>query len=102
MKNIQIIDGALNCSYDIFSATDEEFKVIFPGELQDVEFIEDVVARDGAGLNAMFAAIWQRPVDKPSVQGIHGTLFYEMEHKKGYYPTKRSCEMVTGLEPGAD
>ena len=99
MKNIQIIDGALNCSYDIFSVTDEEFKAIFPGEFQDVEFIKDVITRDdGARLNAMFAAIWQRPVDKPSVRGIHGTLFYELEHKKKYYPTKRSCEMVTGLD----
>jgi len=25
MKNIQVIDGAVNCAYDIFAATDEEF-----------------------------------------------------------------------------
>lgn len=28
MKNIQVIDGAMNCAYDIFAATDEEFKLI--------------------------------------------------------------------------
>ena len=30
MKNIQIIDGAENCVYDLFAATDEEFARIFP------------------------------------------------------------------------
>ncbi len=30
MKNIQVIDGALNCVYDIFPLTDEDFSVIFP------------------------------------------------------------------------
>jgi len=30
VKNIQIIDGAQNCVYDIFSATDEEFALVFP------------------------------------------------------------------------
>jgi len=29
MKNIQVIDGALNAVYDIFQATDEEFSLIF-------------------------------------------------------------------------
>ena len=41
MKNIQVIDGAENCVYDIFSATDEEFALIF-------EAGADVV---GAGVN---------------------------------------------------
>lgn len=30
MKNIQVIDGAQNCMYDIFAATDEELSLIFP------------------------------------------------------------------------
>ena len=30
VKNIQVIDGAVNCVYDIYSATDEEFSLIFP------------------------------------------------------------------------
>jgi hypothetical protein len=32
-------------------------------------------------------------VDKNSVVGIHGTLFYGMPQKKKYYPTKRESEM---------
>ena len=41
MKNIQIIDGAINCVYDIFEATDDEFKLIFPAG-QDIAFIDEV------------------------------------------------------------
>jgi hypothetical protein len=44
MKNIQVIDGARNCVYDIFAATEEEFALIFPAD-QDVAFIEEVMAR---------------------------------------------------------
>ena len=46
MKNIQIIDGADNCSYSIFEFSDEEFSAIFLVG-QDISFIEDVVARLG-------------------------------------------------------
>ena len=48
MKNIQVIDGALNAVYDIFSATDEEFALIFP-DGQDVAFIGEVQARGNVG-----------------------------------------------------
>ncbi len=41
MKNIQVIDGAVNCVYDIFAATEEEFDLIFPSG-QDVAFIDEV------------------------------------------------------------
>jgi hypothetical protein len=44
MKNIQVIDGAINSVYDIFSATEDEFSLIFP-EGQDVAFIDEVMAR---------------------------------------------------------
>jgi hypothetical protein len=89
MKNIQVIDGAENCVYDIFAATDEEFSLIF-GPGQDVAFIDEVMARGPEHeLDAAFSRIWQRPVRKPEAMGIHGVLFYELEHKKQYYPTRR-------------
>ena len=94
MKNIQIIDGALNCVYDIFAATDEEFTLIFPPG-QDVAFIDEVLARrNGEMMDAAFAEIWKRRVPKRDVQGIHGLLFYELDHKKVYYPTRRDEEAV--------
>ncbi|MEX8515544.1 hypothetical protein [Leptothrix ochracea] len=89
MKNIQIIDGADNCVYDIFAATDDEFALIFPtGE--DVAFIDEVMTRGPKRkLDEAFNNIWSRRIRKSDVQGIHGTLFYELSHKKQYYPTRR-------------
>ncbi len=98
MKNVQVIDGANNCTYSIFSFTEEEFEVIFPEPGQDIEFIEDVIERIGNDkLGAILKPVWQRIVAKKDVCGIHGTLFYELEFKKKYYPTKKDSEMVTGI-----
>ena len=98
MKNVQIIDGALNCTYSVFAFTDDEFKVVFPGEGQDIEFIEDVAARLGEErLVEVMKPTWERILDKKNVNGIHGTLFYQLEYKKRYYPTKKDNEMVTGI-----
>jgi hypothetical protein len=92
MKNIQVIDGAVNCVYDIFQATDEEFGAIFP-EGEDVAFIDEVYARGSEELlDRAFNAIWGRRVAKSEARGIHGLLFYELENKKVYYPTRRDEE----------
>jgi hypothetical protein len=94
MKNIQVIDGADNCTYDVYAATDEEFAEIFLGE-SDIEFIEDFLSRAGEERVLLVThELWKRPVDKKSVVGIHGTLFYQLEKKKIYYPTKRESEMI--------
>ncbi|PJG52641.1 hypothetical protein CVM73_24840 [Bradyrhizobium forestalis] len=96
MKNIQVIDGAMNCSYDIFSVTEEEFSVLFPEAGQDVEFIEDAIARVGdEELGAMMRNVWNRRVKKPDMVGLHGTLFYELSWKKKYYQTKKSSDIRT-------
>lgn len=94
MKNIQVIDGALNAVYDIFQATDEEFSLIFPpGE--DIAFIDEVIARGvGAELDPVFTRIWKRRIPKARAMGINGVLFYELDHKKRYYPTRRDEEAV--------
>lgn len=94
MKNIQVIDAAENCVYDIFAATDEEFALVFP-EGQDIAFISEVCSRGGSvDLDQAFAMIWTRRLQKPEVVGIHGTLFYELDHKVAYYPTRRDEEAV--------
>lgn len=94
MKNIQIFDGADNAVYDIFAATDEEFVLIFAKDT-DVAFIDEVYKQQAAEvLDAAFRAIWQRRVPKSQALGIHGILFYESEHKKAYYPTRRDEEAI--------
>lgn len=92
MKNIQIIDGADNAVFDIFSATEEEFALIFP-EDQDVAFIEEVMARGPENeLDEAFNRIWKRRISKREAMGIHGILFYELDHKRQYYPTRKDEE----------
>ncbi len=94
MKNIQIIDGARNCVYDIFAATEEEFALVFPDGI-DIAFIDEVYeSGDRVRLDAVFANIWQRRIKKKDANGIHGILFYELEDKKVFYPTRKDEEAV--------
>ena len=71
MKNIQVIDGANNCSYDIFAVTDDEFKILFPDPGQDIEFIEDAIAR--VGEDKLGAII--RPIDHLDILHVRDSLF---------------------------
>ena len=97
MKNIQVIDGARNCTYEIFAATDEEFGLLFPDD-RDVEFISDFIERVGEDqAGRITRSLWRRRQNKKQVAGIHGTLFYELDFKKAHYPTKKEAEMVVKL-----
>ena len=99
-KHIQVIDGSDNCTYSIFEVTDEDFDLIFCDSGQDIEFAEDLKDRlPHEELQAIVSRIWAMPVEKKEVQGIHGTIFYDLEFKKQYYPSKTEAGMVTGLEP---
>jgi hypothetical protein len=87
----------MNSTYSIFAATDEEFEAIFPFDT-DIEFAEDFVDRVGEEMGIKVTQeMWKRPVPKKEVQGIHGTLFYQLTHKRRYYPTKKESEMVSAL-----
>ena len=90
VKNVQVIDGAVNAAYSIFAVTEEEFKLIFPDDGQNIEFIEDMVVRLGDDRTGkVMTPVWGREVAKPDVHGIHGTLFYDLHEKKKYYEGKR-------------
>jgi hypothetical protein len=94
MKNIQVIDGAINCVYDIFSATEKEFKTIFHNDT-DIAFIDEIYLNaNEAELDKIFSNLWSRPVRKSQVQGIHGTIFYELDEKKVYYPNRRDEDAI--------
>jgi hypothetical protein len=96
MKNIQVIDGAVNCAYDIFAATEVEFRMIFASG-EDVAFIDDVVRKHRTKkkrLEAAMARIWSRRISKREANGIHGLLFYELPQKKIFYPTRCDEEAV--------
>jgi hypothetical protein len=94
MKNIQVIDGAANTAYSIFAVTDAVFKKLFPSPRQDVEFAEDAVKRLGPEAGVVFSSIWKRKVSKPAARGLHGTLFFELQDKKEFYPRKRESDLA--------
>ena len=90
MKNIQIIDRAVNATFSVFQATEDEFRAIFPLEGQDMELVEDFVRRYGDQSECILGPIWERPILKRDAQGIHGTLYYEYEERRHHLPaTKR-------------
>ena len=90
MKNIQVIDGASNCTFSLFQATDEEFALLFPEPLQDIQYAEDLAhLPKQEKVNAALLRVWERPIRKRDAQGIHGTLFYELERYKSLYREKR-------------
>jgi hypothetical protein len=93
MKNIQIIDNALNATFSLFQATPAEFDAMFP-DGRDMELAEDLVARLGRDEAArLLARLWDRPILKRDAMGIHGTLFYGNEDRRQHLPrTKREVD----------
>jgi len=93
MKNILVIDGAKNCAYSVFQASGKIFKIIFPGD-QDIEFIEDLIARIGKKeAKKVLEPLWKNRIPRANAMGIHGILFYELLFKKKYYPSKRESDL---------
>jgi hypothetical protein len=91
VKNIQVIDGANNATFSIFEATDEEFTTIFP-DGRDMELSEDLWERlDSEEASRVLAPLWDRPILKQKANGIHGTLFYDNEHRQ-IPPSKREID----------
>ncbi len=90
MRNIQVIDGAQNCTFSIFQATHEEFALLFPEPKQDIQYAEDLATLPHQeGVEAALAQIWERPIRKQNALGIHGTLFYQLDRYKALYSEKR-------------
>jgi|688.fasta_scaffold191673_2 hypothetical protein len=93
MKNVQIIDGADNCGYCVFQASSEDFDMIFP-DGKDVEFIDDFFDRVGdQKAETVLSNIWKHRVSKKEIVGLHGTLFFQLAHKKVFYPNKKETDL---------
>ncbi len=89
MKNILIVDGAVNATFSVFQATDDEFAVLFPNG-EEIEVIEDVIERVGEAVtDEIFARVWERPILKREAQGVHATLIYDEPSRRDYLPISR-------------
>lgn len=69
LKNIQIIDRAVNATFSLFQATDDEFAAIFSGAGQDIELVEDFTERVGEEQALrILSPVWERPILKRSAR----------------------------------
>jgi hypothetical protein len=94
MKNIQVIDGADNCSYSIYIIDEKSFSLVFPDEDQNIEFIDDLIERLGEEkVIEILNPIWKCLIKKNEMIGLHGTLFYGLQLKKKYYPNKKESDL---------
>ena len=90
MKNVQIRDGADNATLSIFRATESEFSYLFPNLGQDIELVEDFIARHHESHVAeVLNNLWLRPIHKSKADGIHGTLFYNYADKRHHLPVSK-------------
>ena len=93
MKNIQVIDGAMNSTYSFFQCDDQQFRIIFPMDGQNILFIEDVdfldCFSDIEKTKNSIRSLWSRPIRHEDVKGVHGTIFYGKNNCKKYYPESR-------------
>lgn len=84
MKNVQVIDGAINSIFEIYAVSDDVFQRIFPGRAT-IAFAEEIPDSDPLWTN-----FYSKPVRKEKVNGIHGTLHLTgKEDKNSLFPTRR-------------
>lgn len=92
MKNIQVIDGAMNSVFEIYAVSDELFSILFPNGT-DVAFEVDLLKKfpqTGRLKNS-----YKRRPKKKSVRGIHGTLHLNLSDcDPEYFPTRRESEVI--------
>lgn len=88
MKNIQVIDGAVNSIYEIYSVTDKVFSRLFPND-SNIAFAEDFPEGD-----PLWTDFYKQRVSKESVNGIHGTLHLRNKAAiASFFPTRRETDV---------
>ena len=97
MKNIQVIDGAVNSIFEIYRVPNALFDLMFP-EGTDIAFIDDVENAFGmANKENLWDQVYRNRVDKKRVRGIHGTLHLTGSAvSKKYFQTRKEAEVNQG------
>lgn len=91
MKNIMLIDGASNCTFDVYRISEEHFKYLFPNEGQELEYIDALIEQHGEdpvdeAIKGIFEYCY---MNKSWIEGIHGTLIYEYPQRRVHFPSLR-------------
>ncbi len=84
MKNIQIIDGATNSTFEIHAISDGLFRRLFP-KGANIAFADDFEDNfPGA------EELWLHLIEKRRVKGIHGTLHLSLsDGDPRWFPSRR-------------
>lgn len=95
MRNVQVIDGAENCTFPVYEVDDRDFALVFPAPGQNIEFAQDLAKRLGGEeqSGALVMKITARHADKTRIAGIHGTLFVDTPSRRKYFPNKRESDV---------
>lgn len=72
MKNIQVIDGAVNSTFEVYEIPNDVFDMMFPHGA-DVAFLKEI-EKAFDGKQEMWRVVYSTRVDKKQVSGIQGTL----------------------------
>ena len=72
MRNIEIVDGALNSRFEIYAVDDATFEALFPNGESET-YLEDL-SEDLQDDVAFWDRVYTREIDRHQVQGIHGVL----------------------------
>ena len=99
MKNIQIVDGAVNSTFEIYEVSDELFQLMFPDNA-DVAFLSDVEqVFQRINDDQMWGLIYKNKVNKKHVLGIHGTLHLTGSYcRKECFPTQKEEDVLSSLD----
>jgi hypothetical protein len=91
MKNIQVIDGAKNSTFDVYSVPNSLFCTLFPNGT-DIAFVEEL-ADTIPGMDKLYL----RPLRKTEVRGIHGTLHLKLsDAEPKYFPSRHESDVRMG------
>ena len=96
MKNFMVIDGAQNCTYDIFGIDEATFDIVFPAS-SDVAFLDEIIARVKElelDETDFFNNLYSNKLNKKNIKGLHGVLHSTGSPcKKEYFPTRRELDI---------
>jgi hypothetical protein len=91
MKNIQIIDGSINSIFEVFEVDEGQFNMLFPNN-NNIAFIDDFPELDD-DIN-FWNSLYNRRIDKISVNGIHGTLHLTGSYvEKEEFPNRKESDV---------
>ncbi len=103
-RNIQVIDGAINSTYDVYQVPKFIFDIIFP-DGTNIAFLDEVEIRFQTSNELrhldeiqQWRLVYKKKLDKAKIRGIHGTLHLTGSPcNRAYFPTRLESQVKSTL-----